>query len=761
LYSCLKRILYVLLWTSILSGTNHGQAPLKSENYALMPYPASLTALDGRFIIDEETSILVDNEPGVISIAEELAAKFKLAAGFSIPIRTDRSGSHKNFIRLNLEPLRSDLGEEGYQLEVTRAAIHLAAATAHGLFYGWQTIRQLLPPQIERSEPGPPVQWSIPALKIIDNPRFRWRGMLLDCGRHFMDKEFVKRYIDLLAYHKMNVLHWHLTEDQGWRIQIRKYPKLTEVGAWRTEEDGSVYGGYYTQEDIREVVAYAEKRFVTVVPEIELPGHSVAALASYPQFSCTGGPFEVETRWGVHADIYCAGNDSTFTFLEDVFTEVLELFPSGYIHIGGDEAPKKRWQNCSKCQQRIKTEAFKDEHELQSYFIRRIETFLNQHGRRIIGWDEILEGGLAPNATVQSWRGMDGAIAAVRAGHNAIVSPTSHAYLDADVATVDLRKVYSFEPIPHGLNEEEAALIMGGECNMWTERAPQERVDSKVFPRILAMSERLWSPKSLRNFIPFHNRVQAHYPRLDLLGVRYGAESKPVHILAEFDSQQLQCRVNLQAGEPGLDLYYTLDGNSPDALSTHYKNAVLLTSRVELKAQAFRQGKPYGEMSTFKFQPHKALGKPLTSDTVYHAKYPGGGSLGLVNGIRGSKSYLDGRWQGYEEIDLSCIIDLGDLQQVSSVSAGFLQDIVPWIFLPESMGVLLSTDGKEFKFAGRNGHTISQKKQSVTIEEISVEFEPTPARYVKIQAKSVGRCPEWHPGAGGKAWIFVDEIIVN
>ena len=316
-----------------------------------------------------------------------------------------------------------------------------------------------------------------------------------------MEKDFVKRYIDLLALYKMNVLHWHLTEDQGWRIAIDKYPKLTEVGAWRDDGQGGKYGGFYTKEDIREVIEYATERGITVVPEIELPGHSQAALAAYPQFSCTGGPFEVETEWGVFKEIYCAGNDSTFIFLEDVLSEVMELFPSEYIHIGGDEVPKYRWEHCEKCQRRIHIEGLYDEHELQSYFISRIGNFLATKERKMIGWDEILEGGLPEGATVQSWRGFDGAKTAVLSGHQAIVSPTSHAYFDYGLNDIDLEKVYEFNPIPEGISQKEEILVLGGECNMWSERAPQHKVDSKVFPRMIAMSEVLWSGNDQKNFL--------------------------------------------------------------------------------------------------------------------------------------------------------------------------------------------------------------------------------------------------------------------
>jgi hexosaminidase len=349
--------------------------------------------------------------------------------------------------------------------------------------------------------------------------------MLLDVSRHFMTRDFVKRLIDLLALYKMNRFHWHLTDDQGWRLAMDRYPRLTEVGAWRVDSDGSTYGGFYSQDDVREVIAHAQARCVAIVPEIDMPGHSLAALAAYPEFSCTGGPFDVETRWGIFRDVYCVGNDKTFAFLEGILDEVMSLFPDEYIHIGGDECPKKRWRDCPRCKERIQQEDLSNETELQGYFTRRIGQFLSSRGRKVIGWDEILEGGTAPEMIVQSWRGIEGALAAARSGHDAIVSPTSHAYFDYHVAMTDLRKVYSLEPVPEDLDEALYRHILGGECNLWTERIRQEDVDAMLFPRMLAMAECLWSPPARKDFVDFHRRVRAHYARLDALGVAYGKES--------------------------------------------------------------------------------------------------------------------------------------------------------------------------------------------------------------------------------------------
>ncbi|MCI0692494.1 glycoside hydrolase family 20 protein [candidate division KSB1 bacterium] len=728
---------------------------------SLIPLPSHTQISGQHFAVTPETRISID--PGhaeAKAIGAFLADKINAAAGFNLVV-VDGSPSKTadQTISLTLSKAKKELGKEGYELEVKPNAATIRAPQPAGLFYGVQTLRQLLPPEIESTKPVSELK--IPCVKISDRPRFPWRGMLLDCGRHFMTKDFVKRYIDLLAYHKMNRLHWHLTEDQGWRIEIKKYPKLTEVGAWRKYEDGTVYGGFYTQEDIKEVVAYAQSRYVTIVPEIEMPGHSVAALAAYPEYSCTGGPFEVETQWGVHKEVYCAGNDGTFLFLEDILTEVLALFPSEYIHIGGDECPKDRWKVCEKCQARIKHEGLQDEHELQSYFIRRIEKFLLSKNRRLIGWDEILEGGLAPAATVQSWRGVDGAIAAAKSGHNAIVSPTSHAYFDYDIGTTDLRKAYSFEPIPPELTEKERKHILGGECNMWTERAPQETIDSKVFPRLVAMAECLWSFPEHKDFANFHQRLQRHYQRLDALGVKYGAEARPVSILANFDPAAKKFTITLEAGEDDLLLYYSLNGSEPALISHLYQGPFALSDTVIVKARAFKAGNPYGEIAERRFVKHAALGKKIDLSKPYSHKYTGGGDFALTNGMRGTLNFRDGLWQAFEQDDLEAIVDLEKLTSVQRITTGFLQNSGSWIFFPTSVEYAVSDDGKAFQMLAILTHDVSPKQQDAIIKDFVFELPNVPARYVRVRAKNIGVCPAWHPGAGGKAWIFVDEIMIE
>ncbi|PSK82006.1 hexosaminidase [Prolixibacter denitrificans] len=504
----------------------------------IVPEPAKVVNADGVFVLNEKTPILVNEDnPELKQIAGFLTEQLSDFYGLNTSVDVADS-PQKRAIFIGLDK-SLNLGKEAYNLSVTPKQIVLKASAPNGLFYGVQTLIQLLPPSRQQL-----TEAVFPAVEIEDAPRFSWRGMHLDVGRHFMPVDFVKKYIDYIAMNKMNVFHWHLTEDQGWRIEIKKYPKLTEIGSKRKETiighaheskeyDGTPYGGFYTQDEIKDVVAYAKARYVTVVPEIELPGHALAALASYPELGCTGGPYEVATTWGVFDDVYCAGKENTFKFLEDVISEVMPLFPGEYFHIGGDECPKTQWKKCPYCQARMKKEGLKNEHELQSYFVQRIEKFLNEHGKKMIGWDEILEGGLAPNATVMSWRGEEGGIAAAQAHHDAVMTPGNYCYFDhyqADPKTqplaigglTPLKEVYEYEPIPKELSAEEGKYILGAQGNVWTEymKTP-ERVEYMVFPRIAALAEVVWSPKASRNYDDFMSRMQDEVKRYDALGINY------------------------------------------------------------------------------------------------------------------------------------------------------------------------------------------------------------------------------------------------
>ena len=487
---------------------------------SIVPEPRKVQLQPGRFTLKADTAIVCDRPSR--AAAEWLSARLAAATGYSLAIREGAPGE-PNTVALAVAP-SATLGEEGYELTVTPAGTSVRGGGSAGVFYACQTIRQLLPPQIESPQKVPDVEWAMPCVTIEDQPRFAWRGCLIDEARNFLGKDVLKRQIDLMAFHKLNRLHWHLTDDQGWRIEIKKYPKLTEVGAWR---GAAKTGGFYTQDEIREIVKYAQSRHVTIVPEIEMPGHAQAALASYPSLGCRGQGYAVGTAWGVYDDVYCPGNDEIFPFLENVLTEVMGLFPGPYIHIGADEVPKDRWQACPKCQARMKANSLKTEHELQGWFVRHFDEFLRKHNRRLIGWDEILDGGLAPTAVVQAWHGMDDGIRSAAGGHDTIMSPTTDCYFDYGYDAIPLPRVYHYDPIASELTAEGCRHVLGIEGNLWGENIPNsDRLDFQGFPRLCALAEIAWSPLEARSWEGFASRMTAQYTRLDLLGVKYNPAAK-------------------------------------------------------------------------------------------------------------------------------------------------------------------------------------------------------------------------------------------
>ncbi len=645
-------------------------------------------------------------------------------------------------IHLSYKPA---LKPEEYHIFCQNNLIQIQASNKIGMLHGIQTARQVILQQIINKEK------SIPAFQIFDEPQFSWRGMMLDCSRHFMEVNFIKKYIDLLALYKINRFHWHLTDDQGWRVEIKKYPKLTEKGAYRWQE-GQRYGGYYTQNQIRDILAYADMRGIIVVPEIEMPGHSQAALASYPELSCTGGPFEVQTEWGVFKDIFCAGEEKSFVFLEDVLTEITDLFPSPYIHVGADEVPKFRWENCTKCQNRIKEEKLKDEHELQAYFLSRIGKFLKSKGKQMIGWDEIMEGGLNKDIIVQSWRGFEGAIQATKDGNAAIVSPTSHAYFDYGIHEIDLEKVYSFHPVPAELNQNEASLILGGSCNLWSERATQNQVDGKVFPRLIAMASTLWSGDKKSDFRDFQKNLQHHYPLLDFLEVKYGPESVYTQIDVS-GSKGYDYRVKIIQKDPAIKVQYQCNQQRKKV----YKNPISIQDSTKLHLSFYRNTKELGYGIEQTFVPHLAVGKN------FQYKHPISSSLyaGQLNdGKLGSIAFKDGNWQGTWGEPIEIEIDLERLSSFSQVQIHFLQYINAWIFLPTEVKIAWAGEDKIFKDSLSLIHSIpiDQKGEFIHCFQTKGEFK---ARYLKINAYSIGNCPAWHDAAGSKSWLFVDECIIK
>jgi hexosaminidase len=710
----------------------------------IIPAVNQVRMLEGEFRLDSATVLIYaeDCKKEALFLKEMIAER----TGLNLEMSSYEMGvPPENSCLVNL--IEGDDNSEQYTLMISPESIWLTSDGYPGLTHGFNTLAQIMD-NSERPE-------VLPCLQIEDHPKFIHRGLLLDCSRHFMSKEYILQTLDLLAYYKMNVLHWHLTEDQGWRIEIDSYPKLTEIGAWRDDGAEKMYGGFYTKEDIREIVAYAAERHIMVIPEIEMPGHSSAAIASYPFLSCEQEQIEVQTEWGVFQDIYCAGNDSVFVFLESVLDEVCELFPAPYIHIGGDEAPKTRWENCSKCQNRIKEEGLLDEHELQSWFIERIEKYLRSKGKRLIGWDEIIEGGIPGNAIVQSWRGMKGGVEAIKEGHQTIMSPTSHAYLDYGLDAIDLEKVYTFDPIPEGTTEAESRLIMGGEVNMWSERVTEETIDQKIFPRLIAMAEILWTYPVERDYTAFVKRLRKHYSYLESKGVDFGPESVPARIQTRLDNGELQ--VVAEPGTFDLDIEYSLAGRE----WRDYTNPVLIKEDSEFLLRASLEGEAYGDTMNAQIVVHKGLHKEFNLDFTYSPQYTGGGSDALLNGRLGELNFRDGNWQAVQGESMSVTVDLGKETPIESLAANFYQYGNAWIFLPKEVKFSVSDDGEIWRTLSIINPEYSAKKKEEFIERFQVHSLMDTCRFVKMEAQNFGPNPDWHDAPGMDTWLFCDEFIIR
>ncbi|WP_462317650.1 glycoside hydrolase family 20 protein [Marinilabilia sp.] len=745
----------------------------------IIPVPVEMQVTDESFVIDESTAIQYNRDDVELArLAAFLTLQIEDISGLELPHNLKRS---KN-IRFTLIQDKQ-LGEEGYRLDVNSKAINLQANNRKGIFYGLQSLFQTLP-SIRTNE-----QLYVPGLQIVDYPRFKWRGMMLDVSRHFYSPEAVKHYIDLLATYKFNVFHWHLVDDPGWRIEIKKYPKLTEVGAWRVdhldkvwserppakEEEKPTYGGYYTQEQIKEIVAYAQARNITIVPEIELPAHSVAALAAYPHLSCTGEPQFVNTG-GDYPDgvqtAYCPGKEEVFTFLQDVLVEVMELFPSEYIHVGGDEVDKTQWENCDLCQKRIRQEKLEDEDGLQSYMIKRMEKFLSSHGRKLIGWDEILEGGLAPGATVMSWRGEAGGIKAARMGHDVVMTPGSPCYFDhyqagpeGEPAAIGgmntLKDVYSYEPVPEVLDQEAAKHVLGAQANVWTEYiATLSHLEYMVLPRMLALSEVVWSPSENRDWINFNRRLRGwHFRTFDQKGFNYNTGNSKVVITPESSDGEL--KVTLQTEIVDGDIVYTLDGSIPDLNSYRYKGPIEISESCVLKASTVSDGKILGLVPASQaFEIHKAIGREVEYEYPVSRYYMADGPNSLTDGVRGTLAVGE-FWHGFNETDMVAEIDLGQTTKIHKVILGVLQKRKDWIFPAQKMDVEVSLDGEKFtKVATVDCPLRSDDVSNQTID-YQADLDEVETRYVRVTATNFGVCPEGHPGEGKPTWLFVDEIVVE
>ena len=646
---------------------------------------------------------------------------------------------------------------EGYQLDVTPGGIDLRAGSPDGLFYGMQTLRQLY------------AGGEVPCVSIRDNPRFGYRGLHLDVSRHFFSKEEVMKLLDVMSFYKLNTLHMHLTDAGGWRIEIDKYPKLTSETAFRTESDWrkwwdgrdrkylpegtpGAYGGYYTKEDIREIVKHAASKHINIIPEIEFPGHSEEVLMAYPELSCSGKPYQ-------NGD-FCIGNELSFTFMEDVLAEVIDLFPSEYIHVGGDEAGKSAWKKCPKCQALMKEKGMKNVDELQSYMIHRAEEFLNSKDRKLIGWDEILEGGLAPEATVMSWRGEDGGIKSARMGHDVVMTPGNYMYLDfyqADPKTqpyaiggyTPIKKVYSYDPVPaDSLTAEECRHILGVQANTWTEyiQTP-EHLEYMMFPRALAVAEIGWTSQELRTWEDFKPRMNAHISKLQGMGIRTFTLSDELEVTMQVDTAGRKIEVILDAEKYPAEIRYTTDGSVPVASSALYAGPITVQDSAHIKAAIFRDGVLQGTRTEKKVDYHRAINKPIHYNSKLYEGYMAGGTNALLDGYRGGLTYLDGRWQGYLD-DLDCVIDMEEETDIHKVSIRFMQLIGPGVFQPGQVELLTSEDGENFISRGIVPTTVPADDPDLLFQEYTFDGN-WKTRYIRLKA------PRANPG-----FIFADEIVV-
>ena len=750
---------------------------------AIVPYPNHLEAGRGTYrVTDRPVTCDSRTDERTQRAVVGFAARLATVTGGTNPV-TVADEMPASGIRFVTD---ESLPAEGYELNVDGEGIEVRASQFPGFLYALQSLGQLLPAAVYGTEPAPDAAWEVPCVKIADAPRFAYRGMHLDVARHFFSVDEVKRYIDVMAIHKLNTLHWHLTDDQGWRIEIKRYPELTAVGSirkatvvrkeWGTY-DGTPYGGFYTQDEIRDVVEYAADRGVTVIPEIDLPGHMLAALTAYPELGCTGGPYEVWGRWGVADDVLCPGREKTFEFLEGVLTEVMELFPSEYIHIGGDECPKVRWEKCPRCQAKIRQLGLKDdgehtaEHYLQSYVTDRIGKFLAQHGRRIIGWDEILEGRAPSDAVVMSWRGSEGGIAAAKLGHDVIMTPNSHFYfdyyqsLDTDAEPfgiggyIPMEQVYSYDPAFPELTPEQQKHILGVQANLWTEYVlSDEHLEYMLLPRLAALSEVQWCLPETKDW----NRFIGSF-RMDEIYSQMGYEFAK-HIFGVTASYAVDpekggvvMTLTTQGGAP---IRYTLDGSDPTASSPLYKAPVTIGESCTFKAAALREGMQTPVYAR-KFDFNKATGRRIALNAAPTLKYTYGGASLLVDGYRGGPVYSNGAWIGFLNEPLDVTIDMQGAKPYSAVTVESLVEKGEWVFPPSSVGVYLSDDGSEFTEAALMSVPQETAGSPDGVKPFKVLFPETSARYLRVVARTVDPIPAWHGAAGQKAHMFVDEIIVE
>ncbi len=765
---CCIAILTVL---SVMAGCESNSEP------HIIPCPNHISMGNGIFDASGADFICETGlDQASVLLVDDFARHFEYVSG----VESASSGRNVRF------KYDGGLGEEAYRIEVSRRGVEVEASSYNGFLYAIETIRQMLPVSIYGDEPAPDEDWTLPCLRIEDSPRFGYRGMHLDVSRHFYGVDEVRKYLDMMAVHKMNVFHWHLTDDQGWRVESKIYPLLTEIGSkrkgtvirkdWGTT-DGIPHEGFYTQEEIREIVRYAASKGITVIPEIDLPGHMLGALAAYPELGCTGGPYEVWERWGISPDVLCAGKEETIVFLKNILGEIADLFPGEYIHIGGDECPKVRWESCPVCQAKIKElglvdkDGYTAEHYLQSHIMNMMEDYLSDKGKKIIGWDEILEGSPQKTATIMSWRGSVGGIEASKAGHDAIMVPNDYMYLDyyqsSDMAGepfaiggyLPLEKVYSYEPFTDEMDDSARNHIIGVQANLWTEYiATKEHLEYMLLPRQAAVSEVQWCSPENKDWDRFIGGLRHEFAIYDILGYDYAGTIYEISGKTSVDYDRNLVLMTLST-EDDAEIRYTLDGSEPTLESDLYTAPVEIDRQCTLRACAFRD---FIRVKEYRkdFVENKASGRPVNVDNAPLERFSFNSPHNLTDGLRGIHQFDTGEWAGWEHNQFSVTINMGGIPY-SRVVLGCLSGKDEDIFPPVEVRVSVSDDGKTFVPCAYKEYPLEKKDDPHGVVDCSLEFPQTTAEYVRIEAQTAAELPSWHVRAGGPVYLFVDEIVVN
>ena len=761
-------------------------APKDIQTINVVPYPNEVNVKSGEFcVVGADVTYSAACDELTKNLVNAFAQQLTLVTGVESKVTEGKAAAGFTFT------LAENVPHEAYILNVTKKGVEVKASGLNGFNYAIQTIKQMLPAEVYGKVAAADKTWTLPCVYINDAPRFSYRGLHMDESRHFFGMDEVKRYLDIMEVHKLNTLHWHLTDDQGWRLEIKKYPRLTEVGSIRNktiighifeskEYDHTRYGEgcWFSQEDVKEILAYAATKGITIIPEIDLPGHMLAALAAYPELGCTGGPYDVWGDWGIADDVLCAGNENTMSFLEDVLAEVCELFPAEYIHIGGDECPKVRWEKCPRCQAKIAElglkddEEFQAEHYLQSYVMTRMTEFLSSKGKKIIGWDEILEGEVADDAIVMSWRGVAGGLQAVRMGHDAIMTPNTFFYLDYYQALdkeneplaiggyLPVEKCYSYEPFTADMTDEEKSHVLGVQANLWTEYIPTpEHLHYMLLPRMAALSEVQWCQVENKNWERFLDSADEFCSIYDVMGYKYGTHLFDTRGQISIDKDKGCVSVALEA-QGDTPIRYTLDGSEPTSESALYTDPIEITESCTLKAKSDRADMG-NRIYEKQFTAHKAMGRPVSTLTTTHPNYTFNCPDLLTDGLVGTGPYNSGDFAGWYNKPFDAVIDMGGASY-ESLTLSTLVFRYDYIFGPTSIEVLTSEDGENFSQVAYTEYKIEGRVDDGNgCQDYTLTFPTTSAKYIKVVAGCLKALPEWHSGAGRPGFLFVDEVIVK